>query len=506
MAPSDRYYYGGEEYPLDLSQNIALVRQGYEGHWRAFFNKTTSFQIRPSFLKFEYILIGKFAKVFSLDPVQGYMIARFLVSILWFIFLYALVITLFKKQWQQILAFLFILFSASIYEGKDVAFVDVAVFDAQALFRFTYSMFHYLLGGLLAVASMFCFSRSLDKKESWQYWFIASCLLGCLSSFIYGPTTILIVGSMPFVILLRRGDYKRLLLLSAIYAGALVLPLLYVRYVVAIQLAQYNLNTYLEKLNPFHRTPVQYLFSLGVVYILSIVSLPQVLKTRNTFFLLSYGWNALHPISLYLFTDMLDLNPIRFYLIPYSVVFGILGVLGVKTIISLIPQQLKKTRAILVVCLAAAVFVPSLKTLYHSWKKFELCYCLHEISSYGYPSTDVMNGLWWLRDNTNNSDIVLSDMYAGTLIPAFAGNIVYTSWWFRLINTPEFHTSYYHIQRFFKGEYSEEEAKHFLVSNNISYVFYGFQERWHSPWGGEPTYASLQEVARFNNVVVYKVI
>ncbi|MCX8008783.1 MAG: hypothetical protein N3A54_03730 [Patescibacteria group bacterium] len=82
-VPEGRYYYGGEEYPLDLSQNIAHIRQEYEGGWQTFFNNSTLLPLLPSWLKFEYILIGKFAKVFSLDPVLGHMSIRGLVSIVW---------------------------------------------------------------------------------------------------------------------------------------------------------------------------------------------------------------------------------------------------------------------------------------------------------------------------------------------------------------------------------------------------------------------------------------
>jgi uncharacterized membrane protein len=61
------------------------------------------------------------------------------------------------------------------------------------------------------------------------------------------------------------------------------------------------------------------------------------------------------------------------------------------------------------------------------------------------------------------------------------------------------------LNLFFSGIYSDDYARVFLKKNNISYVFYGPQERDISPWKGEPLYKVLEEVARYGSVVIYRV-
>lgn len=513
VAPQDRYYYGGEEYPLDETQNIAHIREGYEGENRAFFNITTDYPQKPSILKFEYILIGKLARVFSIDPVDAFNNTRFVLSVGWFILLYVMVMTLFHKKWQQLTAFAFILFGTSIYIGQD-SFVHRGVFDAQVLFRFTYAMPHYLLGGLTAMISLLALAKTVESSK-WRYWFIGSILAGMWSAFIYGPTIVLILGSMPVTsgILfwqVKRGrlsvvQWKKRILFLGLYSVFLALPLLYVRFVVAIQWKDLNLNEYVEKLNPFRLAPLEYFYSLGFVYVLSLVSLPSVLKKNKFIFILLYGWNILHPLGLYVLSDLLDLNAIRFYLLPYYVVFGLLAVLGIETILEWIPSRKRIFRNSILLIASALILVPSFQTLYHAWKRFELCYCFPDNFSFAYPQKDIMDAMWWLRDHTENSDVVLSDFYAGTLIPSFAGNLVFTSWWYRLSDVPQVHTSHDQLGFFFYGGFSDEDAQKWLHEHNISYIFYGAEERSLSPWKGEPTYSSLEEVARFHSVVLYKV-
>ena len=90
-----------------------------------------------------------------------------------------------------------------------------------------------------------------------------------------------------------------------------------------------------------------------------------------------------------------------------------------------------------------------------------------------YPLQDFMEGIYYLRDNTDKNSVVLGYITAGNYIPAYAGNFVYIGH----ANTPDEDGKEKIAARFFKGEMKEEEAKEFLQRERISYVFFGPQEK-----------------------------
>ena len=91
-----------------------------------------------------------------------------------------------------------------------------------------------------------------------------------------------------------------------------------------------------------------------------------------------------------------------------------------------------------------------------------------------YPLKDFANGLKWLETNTSRNSVVLSKITAGNYIPAYSGNFVYLG---HSSETPHFDTRNINVNNFFSGTMSADDALNFLKRENITYIFYGPQEK-----------------------------
>lgn len=502
-TPDYFYYFGGDYYALDATGNIAHIRQGYEGEPLVFFNLSTSLENKPTLLKFEYILIGKIARIFSIPPDVAFTLAKVVISLWWMIFLFYIISYLWHETSLRIFAMVAILLGTAFLEGPN-AFAYTPIEDLFVFYRLTLAMPHYLLGGLLSLCSLFFFARSLVSKRGMHS--IVAIVTGILSGFVYGPNTVMHFATLPFFLGIEgircfytrqsKTSYLKLVIVTISYGLILAIPVVYTRFIVAVVWKDFNLNTHMEKLSSFSRTPLQFFFSMGITYVISLFSLPTILKKKVYFLEILFFWIVMLPIAVFIFSPRLDLNQVRFYLTPYFIVFGLLATAGVQTFSS---------KRWFVGIMTGVVIVCSLQTLVNSWKRVDICFCYDVFSTFSYPPKDMIRAIQWLDANTTNNEIILSDTYAGAFIPPFSGNKVYTSWWFRLSEVPEFWYTHGQLLTFFKGELLPETAREFLEREHIAYIFYGPQERQYIETTGL-SYPGLKEVASFGMYKIYKVL
>jgi hypothetical protein len=116
-----------------------------------------------------------------------------------------------------------------------------------------------------------------------------------------------------------------------------------------------------------------------------------------------------------------------------------------------------------------------------------------------------MNAISWLGTHTDVRDVVLTGYYPGTLIPAFSGNRVYVSWWYRLVESPGLDLTEYTVNKFYTGTMTGPEAAGFLKTAGISYVLRSEGEKTVRPDLKYLPYAPLTVVYDRDGVVIYKV-
>jgi len=513
-APSDRYYYGGEEYPLDMTYNLATMRIGYDDNWLGFLKITSYFPDKMSLLKIEYVLLGQLARLFSIDPTLMYHISKIIISFLYVTVLYFIISRVFHDRIKRSIALIFTILGPSInFTGENTGYLLRAIVDALIFQRMTTAAHHYLLGGISALLSVYLLSRTLETSKTGLY--IWSCLLGIVSAHVYAPNTVIVLSTLPFVWLIllyqntiaktRKTSIKLMTLLFLSYGITVSLPILYVQYVMVGPWNVFNVTGKLERLNPFILTPREYFESLGVTYILSFVSIPFILRRGNPFLILLLPWIIMHPFGEYVLSPILGINKIRYFLTPYFIVFGLLATEGVTSLAGLIVSKKRVLRYGIYLSSIVLVIGSGWFAYLRSYERALVCFCNVKYFDYGYPKKDIMDVLVWLRSNSKETDIVLSDTYAGVLIPAFSGNRVYTSWWFRLTEVGAYFQTTNVSRHFYTGTMTNKDALNFLRENNISYVFVGEKEREYAEGMKELRYPMLSLVFQSGETRLYKV-
>ena len=121
-----------------------------------------------------------------------------------------------------------------------------------------------------------------------------------------------------------------------------------------------------------------------------------------------------------------------------------------------------------------------------------------------YPMREIIDGLTWLQINTPRNSVVLTAMTTGNSIPVYAGNTAYVGH----ANTVALEEKLIAMETFYRRGLTQEEGLSWLKAQNISYVFYGFEEREIN--GGvsdlRSLYPDLAQVYESPNVRIYKTL
>jgi hypothetical protein len=118
-----------------------------------------------------------------------------------------------------------------------------------------------------------------------------------------------------------------------------------------------------------------------------------------------------------------------------------------------------------------------------------------------YISNSKGEAIRWLKENTTQNSIVLSDATNGNLIPAIALRTVYLGQWGM---TADVSAKVILVKSFFET-YNNKSRADFLRINKIDYLFYGAEEKTFTNFNPE-TVEYLENVYQNGEVVIYKVV
>lgn len=513
-VPENRYYLGSDDFPLDMIGNLANVREGYLGHWQRFSKFTSTVDSPPALLKFEYILIGQFARLAGSNPFVMFVFTRQLMSVILIVTIVWLVRSGYKSKLTRVLAYLLIFFGTSVTLPRADYFQTVTsrmLHDSLVFVRLTLAAHHYILGGIFGVISVVALARAIDDvRKPWRWWWL-SAVAGFFLSWVYAPDTIMILSSLPLVavVLLWRGKLSsarlRLAALMVSYAFIVLLPVIYVKIAIS-GLWDWNVYAVTEKLVPFVISFTEYLEIVGAGFVLAMIGLPFFMRRGNTLLVICAAITIMHPVGVFVLTKILDINKVRYFLSLYYIFIGLLAAGSLGELHDWLAGKWKGWLAgkwLATIVLTLLVLVSSSLTYYQTMKRQLICYCLQP--DWGYPQKDLMGGIAWLAEHTGEEDIVLSGFFAGTLIPAFAGNRVVTSWWYRLTEAKGLWPLMGQVEAFYRQRMDVAAAAEFMQKNRVRYVISSEEERALQPGGRDLSYPFLSLVYRTGQMSIYQV-
>lgn len=507
----------------DYNLYLSKIRQGFEGRLTAL-EKYTSETHQGSLIQEFYVVLGWIGKIFNFDPNAAYLLGRVILAPLLLIMIYLLVTKFFPSLFWQIIGFLIVVVSASfprIYQEADGT-AQIGRFmewwsNIDALQRITFIP-HILFG---QVVSFFILYQFIFKKLTTRK-LVLLTILGNLVGFAFPPSLITLDAVIALIVLIKflktyviRNTYYEILF----FIGSL--PSLIYFLVLTKQLPWYALVDF-HRTHPMMIPFTEYIQGTGPVFFIGIIGMViAVIRRRRQFYPMIYWFIATFLFAI-LFTHIKEQSPLRFTQTGLFIPLGILATLVFYEAWSYLkraPRGLGEagSREILiamktVILLSILFYIGEnlfMMKVSMDWQTRWLTQLIGaNVPAVPYPPQAMfplrewMNGVRWLRDNTNHEDVVIAEVTAGNYIPAYSGNTVY----FGQANTVDYERKQREVTNFFTGTMAPESAKYFLTGKGISYVFYSIQEKERS--GGKDfgqLYPFLKPVYTNSVVTIYRV-
>lgn len=518
-VPANRYFLLEHNYNFDYNFYLSRIRQGIEGRWLV----TEKYYNQPhqaSLFQIVYLYIGKFGNLFGLSVPLIYQLSRFSfgLSLLLLIAKYG---SLFFKGRQLILFFILAATASSfpvlVKVGNFYRFGNYmgwwSVIDP--LSRLTI-MPHILIGQGLLVYLIFKFNDSVNvslKKA------VLLGVVGLIAGIIFPPTVIVVYMYLIILGIIQLLDNlslkiqlnekkKKLMNFMLRYAARNILFL-----VLTLPSFIYLSNAF--KVQPWKALSVfdiehrfimpykDYALALGPVLELGILGLVFVFIKGKKSYYSPVAWILAILFLFVIFEKVPEQSPLRFteglVQVPLAVLTTyFLSLLWQKLMlrvpVGFLTGGIVTTGLLMMLSLVFWLTDQAYAKRFGTWP-------VPLGAQLAYPVKEFMDGIFYLKDNTEKSEVVLGYISTGNYIPAYAGNYVYIGH----ANTPHEDKKEIIAARFFKTEMTTSEASDFLKKERISLIFFGPQERELSSISDlKEKYDFLKPIYNNAKVIIYK--
>lgn len=502
--PPDRAYVLEHNYMFDYNFYLSRIREGTEGNWQVS-EKYYSQPHKQSLFQVIYVFMGRIGKLYHMDAPAIYHAARILIGLAFLIAIARYSRDFFKPRWQLV-AFLFAVTAGSWpmqIQNVNGAF-RIATYMGwwsaiDSLQRITFIP-HVVFGQLFILLFIWRFG-----KDTGRHILLPSVIWGIVGltvGIIFPPALVVVYTYFAVVTILelipidKTGSdpqvyFRQLLVskwLSKRFVPRIIFALLSFPSLIYTQMMFKVLPWSALALFDIEHRPVlpytDYFLALGPVLVLGLIGgVVAFIRVERKLFP-AIAWILSIFFLFKLFENFPQQSPLRFTEAAITVPLGILA----AYLFSLLWQKANQLKAVFrrtskiflsivissVVVLGLVVMVSMVGWLTDQirWKR-EGTWQVPVGTQIAYPLKEFMNGIYFLRDNTDKDDVVLAYVTAGNYIPAYAGNYVYIGH----ANTPSETEKEKFAERFFSGNMAEEEAKYFLNKEHIRYIYFGPQER-----------------------------
>jgi len=507
-APAGYFYNGIHSLtPGDSFVYFSYINQIKAGHWqlRDYF---TSEAQPHGLLNFFWLEVGLFARIFNLPADLAFQLFRLLLIPIFFIVIYLFISYFFSDVNKRKWALIFICFSSGI-GAYFIGLLDkLFPFDPEALvykwpvdlwmpeaniFLTLYQTPHFICSLILLVSIFFLMLLALENNNYWYSFFAG--LIG-LYWFNFHPFYAPYVFAILFFYLLFLVLKTKKIKLIGHYLLMVILSLPFIFY------HYYKIKTDLvigirASQNLLPSSPFIFVFlGFGLLLVFAVISLGYLLKNK-----LLFANNKYFFLVIWLIVG---------FVLAYSPIFyqrrflqGLQIPMVFLTIILLFVARpfLEKYKIwgnkVLLIFLFIILFCFS--TVFNLVR--DLYYYQIKLDKFYLPS-EYKESTKWLTQNNKNDKIILSYELNSQFIPGFVNQKVYLA---HGIETIFYQKKREKVLIFFANGYNESQAKDFLKTNNIGYVFFTDLERKYAQFKpAENDY--LKKVYSQGQIEIYEVI
>lgn len=509
--PQNRVMIWGEHiYTYDYNTYLSKIRQGVEGRWTIVDKYNNNPDQKGVFLHMLYLLSGQLARLFKLAPVLTYQLLRVFLSFFWVLTIVFLNVYFLKKPSLFFVGVLFSLFASSfpVFTTLKGHFWLGMYMDwwqeMDVLKRISY-LPHYLLNYIFISALIFLL-HLFDKTANLKYFAVLIALL-FISPFVHPSATLVFLIAWVLYhtskfLLGKKLFLKKFFLQSVVLFLVASLPFLYFRQITLTY--PWKTLTDFDKNYRLGVDLVEYIFALGPVFFTGFSGLVLVLKNKKSQLLPLSSWVLAVLVGIFLFKFFPYQSELRFIQSATHIPLSVLSVY----FLSQLNKKLKTT--IFSAFIVGFIVVLGLSQIFYSlWGQLD--FIKQRVEAVApqvpyppqvmYPLKEFYLALSWLGTLTPKNTVVLSKVTAGNHIPAYSGNLVYLG---HVAETPLFDKKEVKANQFFSGIMEADQASQFLADENISYVFYGPQEKEKASESIEK-YQFLQKVFEVGTVSIYQV-
>jgi len=497
-TPIDRFYVGTTFYTADYAGYVSTIKQGINGNFWYEDKFTTEKSFPKTFLYFPYLVLGRIAGFLGISAIAMYHLSRFVFGLFYLFAIYFLIKQIFAQEnlanlLKRLTAFIFVLFSSSfpIMRNAVVTVPNLSrmIAEVQVFNRFVIQP-HFLLGNISLIICLILFIRFWEKKNNTLL--ILSGFIVFFTTFFRPSNMILYLGVVFSFTLINSLIFFR----SSVKWGTDDLKFFIVNFLFFLPAISYLY--YLQQKYPFlpyflyDKENSGFLNLWDIVLLLGpvfLLSLPSFLifknKNRDGKILLLILFIIVNFFLALILPNFYQVNSLRFVQTPLFVVFSILAAFSIF-------RLCKNIIVITIVVLVTVIL--SFPTLWLDfWHEVHLYYDAYYI----WPPKEYMTGLKFLEDNSSSQDTVLTYQSLSGLVPMISGNTVF---WGHTNETLDYHKKTSLVEKFYKGEMSEQEAKDFLEINGIKYILVGREEKGL----GKFLYGFLERVFENHEILIFK--
>ncbi|MEA3272767.1 MAG: hypothetical protein U9P90_03815 [Patescibacteria group bacterium] len=451
-APEDKVFTGVSFLSItDTPVYYSYIEQVKAGNF-LFENLFTSEPTNIRNLNILWLDVGMFARIFHLPTPIAFQIYRIICIFLFLVVLYLFISRFFEKRKQRFFCFTFALFASGV-GGLAAPFIkpylsagyyhwpmDLWVTESN-IFLTLYQSPHFIVSlGLMLLSIIFVLKNNLKMS------FLSGLCLLFLFQFhpYYAPFLYVLFG----VYLLWRGKPLNFLPIFLISLPSV----LYHAY-----LLNFDFPTFVRAMQTQTLTTEWWLtlISYGFLLVFAVWSAIQNFKKEKYQFLIL--WMIIGFTFLYLpipfqrrFTEGLSIPMI---ILSSVVIFEFLY---------------RRDHALprLYICIFALATLFLFSNVFNYTRAFGI-YQKKDMPYY--VSKNVIEKMYWMRDNLDENTIVLSTKKYSAFIPGFSGRRVFFGHWSETAFPAEKEKL---VDKFFDDDVSDEWKDKFLKDNKIDYIFY----------------------------------